>query len=63
MSRNEVMEKFIIARNSGFTVVSMRNLVDAIMDCAVKESNELVWKQLNDLAVRCEAIRNGDVQE
>ena len=63
MSRNEVVEKFITARNSGFNVAYIQILVDAIMDCAVKESNELVWKQLNDLAEKCEAIRNGEVQE
>lgn len=63
MNRNKVVEKFITARNSGFTVVSMQDLVDAIIDCAVKESSELVWKQLNDLAEKCEAIRKGEVQE
>lgn len=63
MSRSEVVEKFITARNSRFSVASILDLVDVIMDCAVKESNELIWKQLNDLAEKCEAIRNGEVQE
>ena len=40
-----------------------KEAVDAIIDCAVQEANELVWKQLNDLAERCKAIQDGEVQE
>ena len=71
MSRNEVYETCKVyipsrdpMRESGYTKTLLtQEAIDAIIDCAVQEANELVWKQLNDLAVRCEAIRKGEVQE
>lgn len=71
MGRNEVYEacKVYISskdpmRESGYTKTLLsQDAIDAIIDCAVQEANELVWKQLNDLAVRCEAIRKGEGQE
>ena len=56
MDRNEVYEAC-----RGY--IWSKDAIDAIIDCAVQEANELVWKQLNDLAERCEAIRKGEVQE
>ena len=51
-------------RESGYTKELLtEEAVDAIIDCAVQEANELIWKQLNDLAGRCLAIQNGEVQE
>ena len=44
-------------------VMLPKEAVDAIIDCAVQEANDLIWKQLNDLAKRCEAISNVEVQE
>lgn len=56
MDRNEVYEAC-----RGY--IWSHDAIDAIIDCAVQEANELVWKKLNDLAERCEAIRKGEVQE
>ena len=71
MDRNEVYEacKVYIRSHdpmleSGYTKTLLpKEAVDAIIDCAVQEANELVWKQLNDLAERCEAIRKGEARE
>lgn len=71
MNRNEVYEAckvYIPSKDpmleSGYTKTLLtQNAIDAIIDCAVQEANELVWKQLNDLALRCEAIQRGEVQE
>ena len=71
MGRNEAYEAckvYIPSKDpmleSGYTKTLLpQDAIDAIIDCAVQEANELVWKQLNDLAVRCEAIRKGEVQE
>lgn len=42
MDRNKVVEKFINARNSDFRVIDMKELVDALMECAREEAiNEL----------------------
>ena len=42
MDRNKVLEKFISARNSDFRVIDMKELVDALMECAREEAmNEL----------------------
>lgn len=42
MDRNKVLEKFISARNSDFRVIDMKELVDALMECAIEETlNEL----------------------
>lgn len=71
MGRNEVYEACKVyirpkdpMRESGYikTLLS-QDAIDAIINCAVQEANELMWKQLNDLAVRCEAIRKGEAQE
>lgn len=51
-------------REGGYTKELLtEEAVDAIIDCAVQEANELIWKQLNDLAKRCEQIVSGEVQE
>lgn len=71
MDRNEVYEACKVyipskdpMRESGYTKTLLSSeAIDAIIDCAVQEANELVWKQLNDLAERCEAIREREVQE
>lgn len=68
MSRNEVYEACKVyirsedsMRESGYMKTLLhQDAIDAIIDCAVQEANELVWKQLNDLAERCEAIRKED---
>ena len=67
MGRNEVYElcERIIEKGTGCyisEVVLSKDAIDAIIDCAVQEANELVWKQLNDLAERCEAIQHGEAQ-
>lgn len=42
MDRNKVVEKFIIARNSDFRFIDMKELVDALMECSREEAmNEL----------------------
>lgn len=42
MDRSKVVEKFISARNSDFRVIDMKELVDALMECAIEETlNEL----------------------
>ena len=42
MDRNKVMEKFITARNSDFRLIDIKELVDALMECAREETmNEL----------------------
>lgn len=38
MDRNIVVEKFINARNRDFRVLDMRELVDALMECAREET-------------------------
>lgn len=38
MDRNKVVEKFIIARNSDFRFIEMKELVDALMECAREET-------------------------
>lgn len=38
MDRNIVVEKFINARNRDFRVLDMRELVDALMECAIEET-------------------------
>lgn len=38
MDRNKVVEKFIIARNSDFRFIEMKELVDALMECAREEA-------------------------
>lgn len=71
MSRNEVYEACKVyirskdpMRESGWAKTLLpEEAVDAIIDCAVQEANELMWKQLNDLAERCEAIRRGEAQD
>ena len=51
-------------RESGHTKdLLTEEAVDAIIDCAVQEATDLIWKQLNDLAEKCESIRNGEVQD
>ena len=65
MGRNEVYEACKVyipsrdsMRESGYTKTLLTpDAIDAIIDCAVQEANELMWKQLNDLSKRCEAIR------
>ena len=69
MDRNEVYEACKVyirsqdpMRESGYAKTLLpKEAVDAIIDCAVQEANELVWKQLNDLAERCMAIQDGEV--
>ena len=56
MGRNEVYEACKVhirpidpERESGYTKTLLpQDAIDAIIDCAVQEANELVWKQLND---------------
>lgn len=38
MDRNKVMEKFITARNSDFRLIDIKELVDALMECAIEET-------------------------
>ena len=38
MDRNKVMEKFITARNSDFRLLDVKELVDALMECACAET-------------------------
>lgn len=38
MDRNKVMEKFITARNSDFRLIDIKELVDALMECAREET-------------------------
>lgn len=71
MSRNEVYEACKVyihskdpMKESGYIKTLLpQDAIDAIIDCAVQEANELVWKQLNDLAKRCETIWKGEAQE
>lgn len=71
MDRNEVYEACKVyirpidpERESGYTKTLLpQDAIDAIIDCAVQEANELVWKQLNDLAERCMAVQEGKVQK
>ncbi len=67
MDRNEVYEACKVhirplnpERESGYIKTLLpKDAIDAIIDCAVQEANELMWKQLNDLAERYEAIQKG----
>lgn len=38
MYRNKVLEKFITARNGDFRVCDIKELVDALMECAIEET-------------------------
>ena len=38
MDRNKVVEKFLSARNSDFRFIDMKELVDALMECAREEA-------------------------
>lgn len=38
MDRNKVLEKFISARNSDFRVIDVKELVDALIECACEET-------------------------
>lgn len=38
MDRNKVVEKFISARNSDFRLLDVKELVDALMECAREET-------------------------
>ena len=38
MDRNKVVEKFISARNSDFRLNDVKELVDALMECAREET-------------------------
>lgn len=38
MDRNNVVEKFITARNSDFRLLDVMELVDALMECACEET-------------------------
>lgn len=38
MDRNKVVEKFINVRNGDFLVIDVKELVDALMECACEET-------------------------
>ena len=56
MSRNEVVEKFITARNSDFRLLDVKELVDALMECAREEAMNEFDRRVGTAMKECELL-------
>lgn len=61
MDRNKVVVKFINARNSDFCVIDMKELVDALMECAREEAIAELDRRVGIAMKECGLLK--EVQE